>query len=371
MKASKNIALVCLALATVAVALLAWRQYRELVGLRVAALNRDERADLQQRIWALEKANRDLTDQLAAAHLDEAPAENPSGTASADSAADTARGGRMGRAARGGNPLQQQLALRELMNRPEVQLLLEQQRKIGIERQYATLFKNLNLSPEQAEKLKSLLAERRDTLQDIRSVAREQGLDPRTDRESYAKLVAGAQNDLNNSIRAVIGDSGLAQLQNYEQTLTQRNLVNDLQQRLSYTSTPLTAPQAEQLVQVLATTSPTPRSAQPTPSTGDPSAALLGGRGMAGGRAGDLAGLASAFLGGGAGATGGNVPVTAEAVTQAQAFLSPPQVTALQQIQQQQQAQQQLQQLIRSTMQPAAGSSASGTAGGRGRRGGG
>src|SRR5690606_10053019 len=62
----KNFVLGFLALTTVGGAILAWQQYGELVELRAAAMNRDERRDAQERIAELERLNRELRDQLAA-----------------------------------------------------------------------------------------------------------------------------------------------------------------------------------------------------------------------------------------------------------------------------------------------------------------
>jgi hypothetical protein len=145
-------------------------------------------------------------------------------------------------------------------------------------------------------------------------------------------------------------------------------VVNELQQRLSYTGSPLTSAQSEQLVQILATNTP-PRptdagnasSSQNPPGPGQERVPGFGPPG--GGRGPDLGGMMMSFVGGGAipGMTpdmldsavrAGSAPVTNAAIAQAQTVLSPPQVTALQQVQQQQQAQQQLQKIFRDTVMP-------------------
>lgn len=358
--------LVLLAATTLGGAVLAWRQYAELVELRAAAMNRDERADLQKRVWDLEKQNRELQDRLAAQRPVDADAI-------VAEAATTSRGdragrgdGREGRGGRGGPPVQQMNAIRDLMAKPEVQAMINLQQKAGIEARYATLFKNLNLGPEQVSQLTTLLAERTTTMQDVMAAAREQGINPRENPDAFRKLIADAQNDINSSIKSVIGDDGFAQLANYEQTLPQRNVVNELQQRLSYTSTPLTAAQAEQLVQILATNQP-PRATTSTSvaTTDTPRPAgrgpggFEGGFGGPGGRGPDFGGMIAGVLGGGGipmggpdgGRGGATAPVTPAAVAQAQTVLAPAQLTALQQIQQQQQAQQQLRQLVNETLQ--------------------
>lgn len=353
MKSPQPYLIALFALTTIGGLMLAWQQYGELTQLRTAAMNRDERADLQKRLWDLEKQNRLLRDRIAAAR----PAGGPDGPPGApESLADEPpRGGRPGR---GGNPIQQANALRELMARPEVVALLNSQQKAAVDARYAALFRSLNLTPEQAEKLRNILADRQTTMQDVMNVAREQGIDPRTDRDAYQKLLEVARNDINASIKSVIGESGFAQFETYEQTLPQRNVVNQLQQRLSQSDTPLSPQQADQLVQILAANTPPsparPAGAPPPPPDGGPGP---GGRGggpdigtfIGGALFGGPAGGGPPLLAGGPDggrAANSTAPITANAITQSQAVLSGPQVTALQQLQQQQQNQQQLSKII-------------------------
>ncbi len=100
--------------------------------------------------------------------------------------------------------------------------------------------------------------------------------------------------------------------------MPQRNVANQLAQSLSYTNTPLSADQTEQLVSILAANTPAS-----TNSTGNNLRANLAtGLGFGGG--------------------GQTSPITNDAITQAQTVLSPTQVAALQQLQATQQAQAQL-----------------------------
>lgn len=357
---SQSYLIVVLALTTLGGAGVAWNEYRELIDLRAASMNPGERADWQKRAWDLEARNRELQDELAALQMrggertaNAAPAEGE------PQEENRPRGGLRG----GRGP--QLAAVRDLVNKPEVQALMRVQQKAAIDARYAALFHNLNLAPEQAEKLKDLLVERQTTLQDVMSAAREQGISPRSDPEGFRKLIADAQSDINNSIKSVVGDSGLTQLQNYEQTLPQRNLVNDLQQRLSYSNTPLTPSQADQLVQILATTSP---QRGPTGGGDGTPAGPPPGRSGFGGFGGEIGGLVAGALGGGGPGGGlmgggGTATVTAAAVTQAQTVLAPQQVSALEQIQKQQQSQQQLQKILRETLtnQPTGQAGSTGT----------
>ncbi|HTX66045.1 MAG TPA: hypothetical protein VMD31_09755, partial [Opitutaceae bacterium] len=111
------------------------------------------------------------------------------------------------------------------------------------------------------------------------------------------------------------------------------------QQSLSYTDTPLTPAQADQLVQILAQTSPTRG-----PAGGATAVSYVAKTGSGGQVAAVALGPPPAD-GGPLMAAGGSL-VTDAAVTQAQSVLSTPQLQALQQIQQQQQAAAQLRQQI-------------------------
>jgi hypothetical protein len=352
--------LVFFAATTLGGALIAWRQYNELVELRAQALTRDERALLQKRVWELEKSNREMQRRSVAARSGE-------GVADASTEGVAQRGGAPGDPrGRGAGGLQQMNAIRELMTKPEVQAMISLQQKGGIESRYAALFKNLNLSSNQAASLNALLAERATTRQDVFNAAREQGIDPRTNPESFRKLLADSQAEINRSIKSVIGENGFTQLQTYEQTLPQRSVVEELGKRLSYTDTPLTPAQSEQLVQILASNTPTRPTEASSPNAGPPPPPPFGNIGPppGGGRGGpDIGGMVLSLVGGG-GPPGvvpdiidgalrvSGAPVTSAAVAQAQTVLAPPQVAALQQIQQQQQAQQQLQQVLREAVPP-------------------
>jgi hypothetical protein len=265
-------------------------------------------------------------------------------------------------------------AIRQLLSKPEFQALVNVQQKAGIEARYAALVKTLNLSPEQRAKFETALLDYQATQMDVMTAAREQGV---RDPETIRKLMGDARNDFNNTLTALLGEGGFAQFQTYEQTLPQRNVVNQLQRRLSYTDTPLSASQAEQLVQILAA-NPGPRpaqSAQPPDSArpargpgpdGPPGGPALRGPDfgplLGGILGGDVGGIIGAALGGGPspggpGGRGGGpgmppspAAITTTAINQSLAILSQPQVAALQQLQQQQQTQQQLTQIVRDSL---------------------
>ena len=286
-------------------------QYVEARKLRdtVAGLDH-ERDGWQKRIAELQKLNADLASRLnrgARAPGAVTTADGPGGPG----APGDDPGGRGRNRWEGGRFM-------AALNSPEAMRLMSLQQKAGLDSRYAALFKQLNLSPADLDKFKSLLVEKQSAIMDVMAAARAQGLDPRTDRDQIQALVQSTQSDVESSIRAQLGDAAYAQYQGYEATLPQRNVVDQLSQRLSYSATPLSDTQSAQLIQILSDTSTSPANANP--------ARLLGGNGP-----------------------GSGTRITDTAVAQAQTVLNPQQVSALQSLQAEQQASAQLRQLMRSS----------------------
>ena len=323
----KNYLIILLGLTTIAGGAFAWSQYQELIRLRADSLSDSARADLQNRLLAMEKRKNELEAEVASLR-----ARNKAGTvveAEGDPAA--------GDPSAAGNPRPAQFNRRNGMNNlatlldnPEFSKLWNAQQKSNLDARYAALFKDLNLSPADLDKFKSLLVEKQNAILDVMAAAREQGLNPRdpTDRAQLTTLLQTAQAQVDNNILQTLGAGQFAQYQNYEQTLPQRSVVSQLAQSLSYSSSPLQDSQAQQLVNLLAANAP------------------VSGQGAGGG-----GGLFAATGGGGGPMAGifGNraAPITDSAITQAGAILTAPQVTALQQLQAQQQAQQQIARILR------------------------
>jgi hypothetical protein len=315
---TKNIVIALLCAALVAAAAISWHEYKEMIGLRAQLVDADNAA-LKRQLAAAQKTIKSLQDRLAAMRggrrggtdgTDAANGENgPNGPAG--------RGGRFG-------------AFAELSGNPEFQKLMAIQMKGRLSATYGALFKTLNLSPDQLTQFQSLLADKQQAMMDVLQAAREQGINPREDPDGFKALMTQAVAQTDQNIQQVLGDAGFQQYQQYQQTLPERNTVNSLQQSLSYTQTPLTDDEANQMIALLAQNQP-----------------QRAGNGTAGTTNGGTPGPGIMALING----GGNARVTNDAITQASAVLSAPQVAALQTIQQQQQAQQQIQQLMRSANQ--------------------
>jgi hypothetical protein len=320
-KSPKNILIAVLALATVALAALSWNQYRELIHIR-AQLADGDIATLKKQLADARKTIKSLEERLLAMRGRRGPGEGPGDAEGEDGAAANARrGGRFG-------------AFASMAGNPEFQKLMAIQAKGRIVQTYAALFKTLNLSPDQLAQFEGLLADKQQALMDVLQAARSQGINPRSDPSGFSTLVNQAITQSDATIQQALGDAAFQQYQQYQQTLPERNTINSLQQSLSYTQTPLTDDQANQMIALLQQTQP-----------------QRAGNGTAGTTNGGDGGPGIMALVNG----GGTAKVTDDSLTQASGVLSAPQMSALQQIQQQQQAQQQMQQMMRAANQGANG----------------
>ncbi len=321
MSSPKNLALVILTLATFGCAVLAFKQQMELQVLRAAALGGDDREELKRRAVAAEKRAQSLEDTLVAAR-----AELNDVTAASSAKAEPAK--QPGPANPAGNMRAMMNTAVNMMNRPEQQRLMAMQAKAGLDGRYAPLFKQLNLTPDKLEILKNLMVERQTVGADVFAAAAQQGLDPMQNRAQLARLTADGQTKIDGQIQSLLGDTSYSTYQNYQGTLPQRSVVNQLQQSLSYTPNPLSDTQNEQLVQILAQNQP-PRPAGASGQVATTATTMIMTASSSGG--GDIAssvGPGPLTLGGAA--------VTDTAIAASHAILSEPQVVALQQLQQQQ-----------------------------------
>jgi hypothetical protein len=325
---SKNALIIILAFAVATLAAVAWNQYRELIGLRAQVAD-GELAALKKQLADARKAIKSLEDRMAAMRGRRGAGAAAGDEANADPAAAGAGRGRAGAGRLG--------VFGQLAANPEFQRLLALQMKSRISVTYGPLFKALNLAPDQLAQFQSLLADKQQALVDTLQAAREQGINPRSDPDGFKTLVNQSISQVDTSIQQALGDAGYQQYQQYQQTLPERNTVNSLQQQLSYTQSPLTDDEANQMVQLLAQN-------QPQRAGGGTAGTENGGDGGP-----NLMNLING---------GGTAKITPETITAASGVLSAPQVSVLQQIQSEQQAQQQMQQLIRN-----AGRSAGGNAG--------
>src|SRR5207245_2831446 len=127
----------------------------------------------------------------------------------------------------------------DLAGNPTFEALTAAQMRSQVGRTYGLLFHSLSLSPEAQAKVQDLLTQRQQALTDAVVALRENGLKSKTAPTEFSEATKQAVAAIDAGLKQALGDTGFAQLQNYTDTLPERNLVGELQQRLATTNDPL------------------------------------------------------------------------------------------------------------------------------------
>jgi hypothetical protein len=125
-----------------------------------------------------------------------------------------------------------------------------------VDQRYAALINKLNLTPEQAEQFKNLIALKMQAASDAANALVPTDPAQRPDLNLIRQTVANIENGALAQIQAQFGDTPAAQYKQYQQTFPQRNTVDQLSASLAASGTPLNEAQAAQLVDILAQTAP-------------------------------------------------------------------------------------------------------------------
>jgi hypothetical protein len=218
-------------------------------------------------------------------------------------------------------------ALMRLMENPDFVQALGLQRQAMLDARFASLFRQLNLSGEELAAFKRLLVEKENVALDVVTVS-ESLPDGPLSNDALRASVQAVHAQIEQAIQGSLGNERYAVYRDYERTLAQRATVAQLEQRLSYTDTPLGAQQAEALVRILAEHAP------PQPVETPPVLSVLVRAGVP---------EAVPILP----ANAGTGRVTEEVIVQSQALLAPSQLDALRELQTEQQAAMRAAELIR------------------------
>ncbi len=302
----KDIALVCLALSSGALALLAWRQQVEIRQLAAEGIFRPAAPASTLTIHSATKRSLHVPPRRAGAAAE--PMESLRRGAEGEEAGTFGLfESRPGPRARRGN------ALTRLLDNPEFVQALGVQRQAMLDARFAGLFRQLNLGADELAAFKHLLAEKENVVLDVVTVSETSPEGPLSS-ETLRASVRAAQAQVEQAIQSSLGSERYAVYRAYERTLAQRATLAQLEQRLSYTAAPLTPAQSESLMRILVNAAPS-QPAETAPAlavvvrAGVPEAVPMPPTSAATGR------------------------VSEEVVTQAQGVLTPVQVAALREIQ--------------------------------------
>ncbi len=156
--------------------------------------------------------------------------------------------------------------LAALIANPQFFQMLALHRQATLDTRFAGLFRRLDLGADQLATFKRLLAEKENVALDVVAVSETQPDGPLSD-EMFGTSVNAARARVEDEIRTSLGDDRYTVYQEYTQTLPQRTVVAQLEQRLSYSPTPLSPAQSESLVRILVAHAPPAASAETAPTS--------------------------------------------------------------------------------------------------------
>jgi hypothetical protein len=138
-----------------------------------------------------------------------------------------------------------------VLNRdPKLQAMFLRSERVAIPLRYASFVAAQGLAPNQARSLEDAVMAATERSLDIKSTAEAQGLS-QTD-PAVSTILNQSEQNLKNTVNAILGDDGYEKLQDYQRTLPTRDFVNTLAGELAFSDSPLTGEQADLLVSELA-----------------------------------------------------------------------------------------------------------------------
>jgi hypothetical protein len=186
----------------------------------------DKDKQAEAKVQQLEKEVRTLTGELRATEHELNRARGPQMAASETPSARAATPGlpaqRSGGDSAGGG-MGKMLAT--MMKDPEMRKAMEQQQKMGLEMIYGSLFKELQLNPEQEKKLREmLLAQQMDNMSQAGAMFGGEG----ADRNQVAQELAEKNKKNQEQLKELLGEEKYAQMQEYNQTIGERMMLDQL-----------------------------------------------------------------------------------------------------------------------------------------------
>jgi hypothetical protein len=132
--------------------------------------------------------------------------------------------------------------LGDMMKNPEMRKAMEQQQRVALDMMYDPLIKQLQLTPDQAKKFKDLLID-----QQMNNMSQAGALlEPGADRAEAAQKLGAQQKDRDAQMKELLGDDKFAQLQQYNQTVGERAMLEQFGKGLD-----ISADQKEQLLALM------------------------------------------------------------------------------------------------------------------------
>lgn len=144
--------------------------------------------------------------------------------------------------------------LTAIFKNPEMRKMIESQQKMVmgpmIAKQYAALIQQINLTPDQADALKTLLQNKTLASTSAGMSLMDSSLDA-SQRDSLAAQIKSANQDFDNQIQQLLGDQNYQAYQAYTKTIPARTTVGQWSDQLAGTPNALGVDQEQQLIQAM------------------------------------------------------------------------------------------------------------------------
>jgi hypothetical protein len=139
--------------------------------------------------------------------------------------------------------------LSNMMKDPDMREMMRGQQKAAINMMYSGMFKELNLSAEEKEKLMGILTEAQ--MKNIESAQGLFGSGTSDAGEDARKQFEAARQQTDDEIKALLGEDRFAQYQDYQKHVSERMQLGQLKNHLEGQNLPLQEQQSAQLLQVM------------------------------------------------------------------------------------------------------------------------
>lgn len=135
--------------------------------------------------------------------------------------------------------------LSKMMQDPETKKLIQQTQRAMMDQLYGPLIKELNLTPEEAQKFKDLLAD--NAMKATEQATAMFGALGSSNRTEVASQMEDMQKSQNDALKALLGDDRFQQYEEYQKTVGERTQLNMFKQQLG-PDNPLSEQQTGQLL---------------------------------------------------------------------------------------------------------------------------
>ncbi len=139
----------------------------------------------------------------------------------------------------------------KMFSTEEGKKMMRAQMSMAMKMQYGSLAKDLKLDPKVADQVLGLLADRQSAISEVAFGAMKNGkLDETTSKEMAEKSTA-LKKEYDGKLKAVLGDGGMAQMNDYERTLGDRMMLAMHEQQFAASGSALEQSQRDGLLQVM------------------------------------------------------------------------------------------------------------------------